>query len=62
MIDFHLIIASVPKSEHQIIAEIAKPNHGNDKVNNKLKSLKEKTQKFYECVCEELKIHGKFYK
>jgi len=61
MVDFHLIIASVPSSEHHVIAEIAKPYHGNDKANNKLKSLKEKTQIFYECVCEELKIPGKFY-
>jgi len=61
MLDFHLIIASVPTSEHHVIAEIAKPYHGNDKANNKFKSLKEKTQKFYECVCEELGIPGKFY-
>ena len=61
MLDFHLIIASAPDSEHNIIVEIAKPYHGNDKANNKYKSLKEKTQKFYECICEELGIPGKFY-
>lgn len=61
MVDFHLILASVPNSEHQTIAEIAKPYHGNDRANSKLKSLKEKTQIFYECVCEELDIPGKFY-
>ena len=61
MVDFHLIIASVPNSEQDAIAEIAKNYHGNDRVNNKLKSLKEKTQKFYECVCDELNIPGKFY-
>ena len=47
MIDFHLLIASVPNSKHKTIAEIAKSFHGNDKANSKLKALKEKTQKFY---------------
>lgn len=61
MLDFHLILASVPNSEHQKIAEMAKPYLGNERVNNKLKSLKEKTQKFYECVCEAVGIPGKFY-
>jgi hypothetical protein len=61
MLDFHLIIASIPNSEHNLIAEIAKPYHGNDKANNKYKSLKEKTQLFYECVCDVLHVPGKFY-
>lgn len=61
MIDFHLLLASVPNSEHKSIAEIAKPYHGNDKANNKLKSLKEKTQIFYEYVCDEVGIPGNFY-
>lgn len=61
MVDFHLILASLPNSEHNQIAEVAKKFHGNDKVNDKLKSLKEKTQTFYECVCEVLGIQGKFY-
>lgn len=61
MIDFHLLIASVPNSKHKTIAEIAKSFHGNDKANSKLKALKEKTQKFYECVCEVINIPGKFF-
>lgn len=61
MIDFHLILASVPNSEHNAIAEIAKSYHGNDRANNKLKSLKEKTQTFYQFVCEEIGVPGKYY-
>ena len=61
MLDFHLLIASVANSEHQEIAELAKSFHGNDKANSRLKALKEKTQLFYKCVCEELGLPGKYY-
>jgi len=61
MIDFHLLLASVPNSEHHQIAETAKPYHGNDKVNKTLKSLSFKTQVFYECVCDQIGLSGTFF-
>jgi hypothetical protein len=61
MIDFHLLLASVPDSEHQKITEIAKNFRGNDKANKLLKALSYKTQIFYECICSQLALPGVFF-
>jgi len=61
MIEFHLLLASVTEEEHTSIANIAKSHRGNDKANKLLKSISFKSQKFYECVCENINQDAVFF-
>lgn len=61
IIELELLLASIPQHERQEIKEIAKEYSGIDKANNKLKTLKDSRQKFYEIACANNKIYGKVF-
>jgi hypothetical protein len=52
MVEFRMILASVEEHEREPLKFDAKPRHGINKVNDKVKSLKYKYQTFYRIVCE----------
>ena len=61
MLEFHLLLASIPNSKHQTFSEIAKHFKGNEKANKALKALSYKTQVYYEIVCKESEVNGNYF-
>lgn len=60
-IEINILLASVSEPFRQEILDTGKGKNGIDRVNKKIKTLKEKYQLFYQAICEILKVPGKFY-
>jgi len=58
MVEFRMILASVGEEDRTQLMIDAKPRHGINKVNDKVKSLKYKYQIFYKIVCETIGRFG----
>lgn len=58
MVEFRLILASLEEHERSEVIALAKPHHGIEKTNKKVKTLNAKFQSFYKMVCEVYGIKG----